>query len=72
MQYSALCAFWNIASAFIPLETEFFQIISKNSIWTSQETLYISPTTLNLLMMFGETVVVYCEDHTEHTDTLCG
>jgi hypothetical protein len=23
-------------------------------------------------MLFGETVAVYCEDHTEHTDTLCG
>jgi hypothetical protein len=23
-------------------------------------------------MLVGETVAVYCEDHTEHTDTLCG
>jgi hypothetical protein len=23
-------------------------------------------------MLFGETVAVYCENHTEHTDTLCG
>jgi hypothetical protein len=23
-------------------------------------------------MLFGGTVPVYCEDHTEHTDTLCG
>jgi hypothetical protein len=23
-------------------------------------------------MLFGETVLVYCENHTEHTDTLCG
>jgi hypothetical protein len=23
-------------------------------------------------MMFGETVAVYCENHTEHTDTLRG
>jgi hypothetical protein len=22
--------------------------------------------------MFGETVAVYCENHTEHTQTLCG
>jgi hypothetical protein len=22
-------------------------------------------------MLFGETVTVYCENHTEHTDTLC-
>jgi hypothetical protein len=23
-------------------------------------------------MLFGETVAVYCESHTEHTNTLCG
>jgi hypothetical protein len=23
-------------------------------------------------MLFGETVAVYCENHTEHTNTLCG
>jgi hypothetical protein len=23
-------------------------------------------------MLFRETVAVYCENHTEHTDTLCG
>jgi hypothetical protein len=23
-------------------------------------------------MLFGETVAVYCENHMEHTDTLCG
>jgi hypothetical protein len=23
-------------------------------------------------MLFVETVAVYCENHTEHTDTLCG
>jgi translation initiation factor IF-1 len=23
-------------------------------------------------MLFKETVVVYCENHTEHTNTLCG
>jgi hypothetical protein len=23
-------------------------------------------------MLFGETVTVYCENRTEHTDTLCG
>jgi hypothetical protein len=23
-------------------------------------------------MLFGETVAVYCENHAEHTDTLCG
>jgi hypothetical protein len=23
-------------------------------------------------MLFGETFAVYCENHTEHTNTLCG
>jgi hypothetical protein len=23
-------------------------------------------------MLFGETAAVYCENHTEHTNTLCG
>jgi hypothetical protein len=23
-------------------------------------------------MLFGETVALYCENHTEHTDALCG
>jgi hypothetical protein len=23
-------------------------------------------------MLFGETIAVYCENRTEHTDTLCG
>jgi hypothetical protein len=23
-------------------------------------------------MLFGETVTVYCDNHTEHIDTLCG
>jgi hypothetical protein len=23
-------------------------------------------------MLFGETVAVYCENHMEHPDTLCG
>jgi hypothetical protein len=26
----------------------------------------------NRLMLFRVTVAVYCENHTEHTDTLCG
>jgi hypothetical protein len=29
-------------------------------------------TKLNRLMLFGETVVVYCENHMEHINTLCG
>jgi hypothetical protein len=38
---------------------------------TSQETHYVSATKTNRLMLFRETVV-YCEVHTEHTDTPCG
>jgi hypothetical protein len=41
-----------------------------NSVRTSQETHYVSATKPNRLMLFRETVAVYCEKHTEHTDTL--
>jgi hypothetical protein len=47
------------------------QIIYKDSVRTSQETHYVSATKANRLMLFRETVDVYCENHTEHTDTLC-
>jgi hypothetical protein len=39
---------------------------------TTPETHYDSTTKPNRLMLFGETVAVYCENRTEHTDTLCG
>jgi hypothetical protein len=39
---------------------------------TSQETQYVSTTKPNRLMLSGETVAVYCGNHTEHTDTRCG
>jgi hypothetical protein len=44
----------------------------KNSVRTSQETRYVSATETNRLILFRETVAVYCENHTEHTNTLCG
>jgi hypothetical protein len=44
----------------------------KDSIRTSQETYYASTKKTNRLMLFGETVNVYCENHTEHINTLCG
>jgi hypothetical protein len=47
-------------------------VIYTNSVRTSQETHYVSSTKPNQLMLFGETVAVYCENHTEHTDTPCG
>jgi hypothetical protein len=43
-----------------------------NSVRTSQETYHVTSTKPNRLMLFGETVAVYCENHMEHTDTLCG
>jgi hypothetical protein len=46
--------------------------IYKNSVRTSQETHDVSTTKLNRLMMSRETVPVYCENHTEHINTLCG
>jgi hypothetical protein len=33
---------------------------------------YVSVTEANWLMLLGETVAVYCENHTEHTNTVCG
>jgi hypothetical protein len=35
-----------------------------NSVRTSQETHYVSATKPNRLMLFRETVAVYCEKHT--------
>jgi hypothetical protein len=43
-----------------------------SSVPTSQETGYVSATEPNQLMLRGETVAVYCENHKEHSDTLCG
>jgi translation initiation factor IF-1 len=50
----------------------FYIYIYKNPVRTSQETHYVSATEPNRLMLFGETVAVYCENHTEHTNTLWG
>jgi hypothetical protein len=43
-----------------------------NPVRTSQETHYVSATEPTRLMLFRETVAVYCENHMEHTNTLCG
>jgi hypothetical protein len=59
-------------NGFNPLNREF----PLNNIHKS--TPYLTGNTFRLhykahrLMLFGETVAVYCENHTEHTDTLCG
>jgi hypothetical protein len=44
-------------------------VIYTNSVRTSQETHHVSATEPNRLMLFRETVAVYCENHTEHTNT---
>jgi hypothetical protein len=44
----------------------------KSSVRTSQETHYVSATKPNGLMLFREIIAVYCENHTEHINTLCG
>jgi hypothetical protein len=45
-------------------------VIYTNPVRTSQERHYVSATKPSRLMLFRETVAVYCENHTEHTDTL--
>jgi hypothetical protein len=42
-----------------------------NSVRTLQETHYVFATKPNRLMLFRETVAVYCENRTEHTNTPC-
>jgi hypothetical protein len=43
-----------------------------NPVCTSQETHNVIITETKRLILFGETVAVYCENHMEHTNTLCG
>jgi hypothetical protein len=45
---------------------------AENSGRMSQETHYISATKPSWLILFRKTVAVYCENHMEHTNTLCG
>jgi hypothetical protein len=47
-------------------------MIYKNSVRTSQETHYNTATNASRLMLFREPSAVYCENHMEHTNTLCG
>jgi hypothetical protein len=63
----------SITAVLLPFVTYLLTpLICTNPIRTSQETHYISATKPNRLMLFRETVAVYCENHTEHTGTLCG
>jgi predicted AAA+ superfamily ATPase len=41
-----------------------------DTVRTSEETHYISATVPSRLMLFGETIAVYCENHAEHTVTV--
>jgi hypothetical protein len=55
----------------VALFEKFVDLVFTNSVRTSQETHYVSATKPSRLMLFRETVAVYRENHTEHTDTLC-
>jgi hypothetical protein len=46
-------------------------VVYRNKVCNSQETYYVSATEPNRLMLFGETVAVYCENHTEHRYSSC-
>jgi hypothetical protein len=66
----AILQFWT--GFIIPLKCEHHlnnRPLFKHSVRTSQETHYVSATKPNRLMLFRETVAVYCENHTEHTDS---
>jgi hypothetical protein len=47
-------------------------MICTNPVRAAQETHYVSATKPNRLMLFREITAVYRENHTEHTNTLCG
>jgi hypothetical protein len=44
----------------------------KNSVSTAQKTHSMAITETNRLMLFREIIAVYCENHTVHTNALCG
>jgi hypothetical protein len=60
-------------SCYIACAADLFHLhtIFKPSVRTSHEAHSVSATECNRLMLFGETVAVYCENHTEHINTLC-
>jgi hypothetical protein len=67
-----VCFLWiRLALQHVIWLQNFFQIIYKNSIRTSQETHYVSATKTSRLMLFTKTVTAYCENHTKHINTLC-
>jgi hypothetical protein len=46
-------------------------VIYKNSVRTSQETYYVFAAETNRLMLFRETVALYCKNHAEYIYALC-
>jgi hypothetical protein len=46
--------------------------LNSEAVPTTQKTHCVYITKTNRLMLFGETVAVYCVNHMEHTNTLCG
>jgi hypothetical protein len=46
--------------------------VKQDSVPSSQDTKYVSAIETNRLMLFGETVAVYCQNHTEHKNVVCG
>jgi hypothetical protein len=54
------------------INTNFLKVIYTNPGRTSQEAQHVSAIEPNRLMLFRGTVAVCWENHTEHTNTLCG
>jgi hypothetical protein len=65
-----LCTDWRVILTLEMLNLS--QIIYTNSVRTSQETHCVTTTEPNQLMLFKETVTVYCGNHMKHTNTICG
>jgi hypothetical protein len=55
----------------VRIKSEFFQLMYKSSVPTSQETYHFSAAKVNRLILFKEIFAVYCENHEEHTDSVC-
>jgi hypothetical protein len=55
-----------------PYGTHKYTLWAENSVRNSHGTHHFSAIKPNRLMLFRETVDVCCENHTEHTNTLCG
>jgi hypothetical protein len=52
--------------------THRYTVWAECRICSSEETYYVFATKPKQLMLFGETVADYFENHTEHTEKLCG